>query len=454
MNRILVIDDEKNVHYSFKRVFKDLEILSAYGAEEGLEILNKDCQFSLIISDIKMSGMSGLDLLDELKKREVTIPVVIITAHGTLENAINAIKQGAYDYLIKPFDFQKLKSVIYSALSLPAERTATPEEVEEPGTQRFLIGNSAMMQDVYREIAKVAQKDITVLITGESGTGKEMVAKAIHYYSTRKSEPFVAVNCGAIPSELIESELFGFEKGAFTGAHKKTSGRFQQAHGGTLFLDEVGELPLHLQVKILRALQEREITPLGAYESQKVDVRIIAATNRDLKEEIKAGNFREDLFYRLNVVRIHLPPLRDRKDDIPFLIDYFLLNIKKMHDLRIMGFSEEAMQKIMHYNFPGNVRELENIVTRAAVSTNSEIIQEEDIDLDFSQEYFTTKMERNLENVIRVLYEREIKVDAFLEKVLLSTLMKIFNFNQSKAADYLEINRNTLRKKLQDYELL
>ncbi len=455
MTKILVIDDEKNVHYSFKRVFKDLEIISALNAGEGLEILDSDVGISLIISDIKMPGMSGLDLLTELKSRGVKIPVIIITAHGTLENAINAVKNGATDYLIKPFDFKKLKEAVYNSLNIEIHsgEKKIPEK-KEGGEQAFLIGNSALMQDVYREIAKVALKDVTVLITGESGTGKELVAKAVHYYSHRKDGPFVAVNCGAIPSELIESELFGYEKGAFTGAYKKTAGKFQLASGGTLFLDEIGELPLHLQVKILRVLQESEVVPLGSSSPVNIDVRIVAATNKNLKDESKDGNFREDLFYRLNVIGINLPPLKDRKEDIPSLVEHFVKNINRQYSLEINGLDKKASQKLLMYDFPGNVRELENVITRASINASGNVIELKDIELDFSEEIFHSKLEKNLENIIKMLMERNIKAFPYVEKIMLSTLLKINDYNQSKTADYLGINRNTLRKKLQEHKIL
>lgn len=454
MKKILVIDDEKNVHYSFKRIFPDLDITSALNAEEALEILSGGMSFSLILSDIKMPGISGLELLQKLKAMKLETPIMIMTAHGTLENAINAVKQGAYDYLIKPFDFQKLKDLVYHALSQKAEEKAKSSAPAEKQREELLIGNSAVMQDIYREIARVAMKDITVLVTGESGTGKELVARAIHHYSDRKNQPFVPVNCGAIPSELMESELFGYEKGAFTGAHKKTLGKFQQAEGGTLFLDEIGELPLNLQVKILRAIQEMEITPLGSEKSIKVNVRLITATNRDLKNEIREGSFREDLYYRLNVIRIHLPPLRERKEDLPDLVRFFIHQINGHHKLKIQGLAPDALDKLLSYDFPGNVRELENIITRASVRCHSDRLEREDIEFDSSEEAYGYKMEKNLESLINLIFEKGIRVDQFLERVMLLTLMKKFDHNQSKTADYLGLNRNTLRKMLKDHSIL
>lgn len=453
MKKILIIDDEKNVHYSFKRIFPELEIESALSGEEALGILKERQDFSLIISDIKMSGISGLELLEKLKIQKINTPVIIITAHGTLDNAVNAVKKGAYDYLIKPFDLQKLKTVIYNALNIGESQGGEKHDKSEI-KELFLVGKSLIMQDIYKEIARVALKDVTVLITGESGTGKELVARAIHHYSLRKEKPFVAVNCGAIPSELMESELFGYEKGAFTGAAKKNIGKFQQAENGTLFLDEIGDLPLNLQVKILRALQEMEIAPLGAEKTQKINVRIIAATNRGLKEEIKKRNFREDLYYRLNVVQIHLPPLRQRTEDIPHLIQHFIENVNFHHKMKMKGITEPALEKLMSYDFPGNVRELENIITRAAIHCHSDWIEKDDVQIDSSDEFFLSRMEKNLEGWIKILLEKDIPVHHYLEKTLLSTLLKKFDSNQSKMADYLEINRNTLRKKLKDYHIL
>ncbi|HCL58009.1 MAG TPA: two-component system response regulator [Spirochaetia bacterium] len=451
-NKILIIDDEKNVHYSFKRVFEQLAISSAYSAEEGLEKLSAEKDFNLIICDIKMPGLSGLELLEKLKKDKIEIPVIIITAHGTLENAINAIQNGAYDYLIKPFDFQKLKTVIFNALNLSDKESSA--KVESSFKNELIVGDSLVMQEIYKEIAKVAGKDVTVLVTGESGTGKELIAKAVHYYSLRRNSPFVAVNCGAIPSELMESELFGYEKGAFTGAVKRTAGKFQQAENGTLFLDEIGELPPHLQVKILRALQEREIMMLGSSEPVKVNVRIIAATNKDLKEEIKQGVFREDLYYRLNVVRIHLPPLRDRKEDIAHLVKRFIENINKNHHLKINGIAQEALEKLQSYDFPGNIRELENIITRAAIHCHSDRLEAGSIELDSSEELYLNQIEKNIESLANVLFEKGVQVDSFMEKTVLNMLLKKFDYNQSKTAEYLHLNRNTLRKKLKDFNII
>jgi two-component system nitrogen regulation response regulator GlnG len=451
MKKILVIDDEKNVHYSFKRVFRDLEILSALSAEEGREILAQNPDVELILADIKMPGITGIELMESLKEEGSQIPIIIITAHGSLENAIQAVQKGAYDYLIKPFDFHKLKSAVYHALEITEKKV---EKKLETPKEKFLIGNSPVMQDIYREIARVALKDVTVLITGESGTGKERVAKAIHHYSPRKTGPFIAVNCGAIPSDLMESELFGYEKGAFTGAHKKTSGKFEQAHGGTLFLDEIGELPLNLQVKILRAIQEMEITPLGSSHSLRVDVRIVTATNRDLKEEIRKTNFREDLYYRLNVFPIHLPALRARKEDIPLLSQYFIENINSHHKMKIRGLSDSAQEKLLTYDFPGNIRELENIITRSALSAHSDVIESEDIDLGGSEEVFLTRIEKNMENIIQLIFDKGIPAHELTERVLLSTLLKKFDYNQTRTAEYLNINRNTLRKKLKDHQIL
>ncbi|HOJ50393.1 MAG TPA: sigma-54 dependent transcriptional regulator [Spirochaetota bacterium] len=452
MKKILLVDDEKNFHYSFKRVFKDLDILSCYSPEEAEKILNKNKEdISIIILDIKMPGKSGLQFLEEIRKNKIDVPIIIITAHGDLETAVEAIKKGATEYLLKPFDFEELKNVIYSKIDSQKTENINKNDAIE---KHIIIGKSAKIQEVYKKIAKIAEKDITVLITGESGVGKERVARAIHYYSRRKNMPFVAVNCGAIPENLLESELFGYTKGAFTGAYSDKKGKFLLANNGTLFLDEVGELPQHLQVKVLRAIQESEITPVGSEKTIKIDVRIIAATNKDLKEEIKKGNFREDLYYRLNVFPINIPPLRERKEDIKDIITFIIkrLNIEK--NINVKGISDKALNKLLSYDFPGNIRELENIISHAAIISYDGYIDEDSIEINQEIEKSYQNIDKIIEQIFEIIFEKGLKIDQFLEKEVLKFLLKKMDNNQSKIAEYLEINRNTLRTKLKKHDLI
>jgi len=445
MKKVLLIDDEKNFHYSFKRVFSDIDVISCYSAFEANKVIEKE-DIALIILDIKMPGKSGLELLDEIRKVNKDIPVIIITAHGDFQTAIESMQKGATDYLLKPFDFEELKKVVYSKLNeIGDKKSKTVFDLKEYS----IIGKSIPMQEVYKKIAKVVNKDINVLITGESGVGKERVAKSIHYYSNRRDKPFVAVNCGAIPENLLESEFFGYKKGAFTGAYADTKGKFLLADGGTLFLDEIGELPQTLQVKILRVLQESEITPIGSEKTIKINVRIIAATNKDLEKEVEKGNFREDLYYRLSVFPIHIPPLRERKEDIPEIVDYIIQNLKNEKKININNITNKAIQKLMAYDFPGNIRELENIIIHAAINSYNGYIDENNI--SFLNQ---NKESIDIENILESLYLKNVKLTDYFENEILKFLIKKMNNNQTKIAEYLNINRNTLRSKLKKYNLI
>jgi DNA-binding NtrC family response regulator len=326
MSKILVVDDERNVHYSFRRVLgNEYEVISAFSGKEATQHLFDDA-LQLVLLDVRMPGENGLDTLQEIKRQRPELPVIMMTAFASAETAIRATTFDAEDYLIKPLDVDNLKQLIATVLQRrQPQPTAPPASLEVPVPGAVpMLGRSRAMQEVYKIIGKSAVRDVTVLITGESGTGKELIARALHTYSDRTQEPFLAINCAAIPDMLLESELFGYERGAFSGAVEARPGKFELAHGGTLFLDEIGDMPILLQAKLLRVLQERELYRLGARESRRVDVRIIAATNQDPEGLIRAGRFREDLYYRLNVVRISLPPLRERGEDIALLADYFL----------------------------------------------------------------------------------------------------------------------------------
>ena len=389
MAKILVVDDERNVHYSFRRVLGGThELLSAYSGEEALQQI-EDPALRLVLMDVRMPGKDGLATLQELKQRRPDLPVIIMTAFVSAETAIRATTFDAEDYLEKPLDIERLKQLINETLqrSSPAmtDGEDIPDETAEALTAggEALLGQSRAMQEVYKTIGKTAARDVTVLITGESGTGKELVARALKTYSRRDRGPFVALNCAAIPEPLLESELFGHERGAFSGAAEARPGKFELAHTGTLFLDEIGDMPLVLQSKLLRVLQERELYRLGARAPRLVDVRIIAATNQALEELVQAGRFREDLYYRLNVVRIKLPPLRERGDDIVLLAKRFLQRQADAQGPR--GFSEDACHALLDYAWPGNVRELENIIAQAVVRARGPVIRAEDLALHDSQ---------------------------------------------------------------------
>ncbi|WP_298270908.1 sigma-54 dependent transcriptional regulator [Geobacter sp.] len=374
--RILVVDDELSMR-EFLAILLEREgyaVDQAESAEAALALLNAG-SYDLVISDVKMPGLDGITLLERIKEGTPETAVLMMTAFSTAEQAVEAMKLGAYDYIAKPFKVEEIKILVRNALEkrdLKRENQRLRQEVQERFSFSGLIGKSKKMRDLYGLIEKVAPSMANILILGESGTGKELVARAIHYNSPRKNKPFVAVNCGAIPETLMESELFGHKKGSFTGAIGDRAGLFEQAEGGTLFLDEIGEVPLQLQAKLLRVLQEKEFRRIGGIADQKADVRIVAASNRNLEEQVRENSFREDLFYRLNVVQLQMPPLRERSDDIPLLVNHFFRKyLPTPHDGEFV--TPAALKLLMSYAFPGNVRELENLVERCAVLGNHEI---------------------------------------------------------------------------------
>ena len=375
---VLIIDDEKDVHYSFRRLLdkEPLEILSAESGDEGIRLARKHHP-DLIVMDIRMGQQSGLDTLKELRQMNPKQVVVMMTAYGTSQTAIEAMKRGAYDYVLKPFDIPQLKVLLSEALAAAhamKQIVAFPTKLSADEGNQTIVGNSTAMQQVYKLIGQVAPTSTTVLITGESGTGKELVARAIYQNGVRVNKPYIAINCAAIPENLLESELFGHEKGAFTGALAQRIGKFEQCDGGTLFLDEIGDMPMTTQTKILRVLQEGEISRVGNNQSIKADVRIIAATNKDLWQAVQRKEFREDLFYRLNVVRVNLPPLRDRTTDVPLLVAYFINKFRLKQPTAPSQIADEALAAIQRYTWPGNVRELENCVQRAMVLASGNTI--------------------------------------------------------------------------------
>jgi len=375
---VLIIDDEKDVHYSFRRLLEKepLEILSAESGDEGIRLARKHLP-DLIVMDIRMGQQSGLDTLKELRQINPKQVVIMMTAYGTSQTAIEAMKRGAYDYVLKPFDIPQLKELLFEALAAARamkQIVAFPTKLNAEESGQTIVGNSPAMQQVYKLIGQVAPTSTTILITGESGTGKELVARAIFQNGSRANKPFIAINCAAIPENLLESELFGHEKGAFTGALAQRIGKFEQCDGGTLFLDEIGDMPMTTQTKILRVLQEGEISRVGNNQSIKTDVRIIAATNKDLWQAVQRKEFREDLFYRLNVVRVNLPPLRERSTDVPLLVAYFINKFRLKQPTGPSQIADEALAAIQRSTWPGNVRELENCIQRAMVLASGNTI--------------------------------------------------------------------------------
>ncbi|RMF60997.1 MAG: sigma-54-dependent Fis family transcriptional regulator, partial [Calditrichaeota bacterium] len=371
MPKILIVDDEPNIHYSFEKILPDsYHLLSAHSAEEALNVFSRENP-DVVVMDVKLPAMDGLEALQKMKKLDARTPVIMMTAFGTVNTAITAMKYGAYEYLLKPFDVNRMRQVIEQALEssdlMRRQVVVASEGGLEDEEGDLIVGSSEVMQQIYKLIGQVAHQDIPVLICGESGTGKELVARAIYHHSKRAHQPFLEINCAALPETLLESELFGHEKGAFTGATEKRIGKFELVNGGTLFLDEIGELSLSSQAKLLRVLQYGTFTRIGGKEVIHTDVRVLVATNRNLKEEIKNGNFREDLYYRLNVITINLPPLDERREDIPELAHYFLKRYGKESGKQLKGFTKEAMNQLVNHHWKGNVRQLENCIRRAIV---------------------------------------------------------------------------------------
>jgi len=424
----------------------------------------------LVITDVVMPDENAFDLLPRIKKLRPDLPVLIMSAQNTFMTAIRASEKGAYEYLPKPFDLKELIAIVGRALSEPKERSPTPIKQEEFDSIP-LVGRSPAMQEIYRVLARLMQTDLTVMISGESGTGKELVARALHDYGKRRSGPFVAVNMAAIPRDLIESELFGHEKGAFTGANARSAGRFEQAEGGTLFLDEIGDMPMEAQTRLLRVLQQGEYTTVGGRTPIKTDVRIIAATNKDLRILIQQGLFREDLFFRLNVVPLRLPPLRERLEDVPDLIRHFLLQVSR-EGLPLKQLDVAALDRLKRYRWPGNVRELENLARRLAALYPQETITTAVVDAELSQpaalpvaeeprsdEGLSAAVERHLATYFAScgeglpppgLYHRVLRE---IEYPLLTVTLAATRGNQIRAADLLGLNRNTLRKKIRDLDI-
>ncbi|MFO8164899.1 MAG: sigma-54-dependent transcriptional regulator [Thermodesulfobacteriota bacterium] len=448
---ILVVDDD-SAHRTMLQTLLNgwgYTIMEANDGSTAIEKVHEQA-FDLILMDIRMVKVSGLKALTEIRTFNPAIPVIIMTAYSSVESAVEALKNGAYDYLTKPLDFDELRLSMERAMDhrrLREENQLLRESLGRHFDRRNIIGSSPAMATLLETVAQVAPSEATVLIAGESGTGKEMIAGAIHFNSPRKDGPFVKINCAAITETLLESELFGHEKGAFTGAYRTKEGRFRQAHGGSLFLDEISEMSLAMQVKVLRVLQEREIMRVGGEEVIPVDVRIIAATNKDLSQEIKAGHFREDLYYRLNVVALNMPPLRERRGDIPLLAQHFLTMFCRTNRKHIKGFTPQGMDRLLRYDWPGNVRELMNAVERGVVLSRSEYITEEELPLVLRVAPTTDK----------VPLKDALPPDTPLNEVERATILKTLETlggNKSEAARHLGITRKTLHKKLKLYGVM
>ena len=376
--KILIIDDDESMRFFLREAMtkRGYEAVSVEDAEAAVEAVRQK-SFDLIITDVKLPGMSGIEAIPLLKEHDPQAVIIVMTAYGSKQLALDAMRGGAYDFFTKPFKMEEMNIVIGRALEkrrLQQEIRKLEEKLRRQYSFEHIVGNSSAMQQVYELIQKVVQTDVTVLIYGESGTGKELIAQAIHYHSARKAEPFIKLNCVAIPEGLLESELFGHEKGSFTGALQRKSGKFELANTGTIFLDEIGDMTLNTQAKILRVLQEKEFERVGGTQTIGIDVRVIAATNKDLAQAVQERQFREDLYFRLNVFSIVVPPLRDRKEDIPLLVDHFLRNANEEMTRAVAGVTKETMDLLMMYHWPGNVRELENCVHRAVVMTDDELI--------------------------------------------------------------------------------
>jgi two-component system response regulator HydG len=447
---VLIADDDAGHLAALQTIMKSWGY-RVEGTDDGSGAVAKvrEKPFDLILMDVRMAEMSGLEALKTIKKYNPAIPILIMTAYSSVESAVEALKAGAYDYLTKPLDFDVLNMTVERAIehtNLKAENLDLKRRLQGSFTLAHIIGKSPAMKDLLDMVAMVAPTEATALITGESGTGKELIAKAIHYNSPRKDRPFVVVNCAALTETLLESELFGHEKGAFTGADRRRDGRFMQANRGTFFLDEIGEMSLTMQAKLLRVIQEREIQRVGSDATLKVDVRILAATNRDLMEEVASQRFREDLFYRLNVVTLRVPPLRERHEDIPLLAKHFLDRYSDKNRKQMKGFTPLAMDMLLKYDWPGNVRELENAVERAVILVPGDYITEREFPLNITRSYAHTTDA----TPPRTASTHNHSLDEVEREVILATL-KATEGNKSEAARRLRITRKTLHKKLQKY---
>jgi len=446
--RILVVDDEQIIRESISYVLtkENYEVSEAENGKIAYEKLLEN-PFDLVITDLEMPEMKGVELLEKIRDLSVQTSTMVVTAYGSLDTAISALRSGASDYILKPIEFDELLikvKKLFEIKNLLTENQIMRNEIQRNTDDLKIVGKSRQIKKVFDVIKSVADTESTVLITGRSGTGKELVARALHFTSKRKNHPFIVVNCGAISDNLIESELFGHKKGAFTGAVSDKDGFMKAANSGTLFLDEIGEMPSNLQVKLLRAIQEKEYTPVGTTSSLPVNVRFIASTNKDLSEEVKEGNFREDLFYRLNVIEIKLPSLRDRQEDIPLIANHFVDKYRKEMNKPVKGISEEAMRILINHEWKGEVRELENVIERSLIFCDNEYIDKKDLPESFVDEdgAFSFSLSGSLEDSVKK-YERDIIMNA----------LESNQFNKEKTADDLKVGLSTLYRKLKELNI-
>ncbi len=466
---IIIAEDDESIRLVTSRYLQDLgyDVILASNLKELWKLIESN-KGDALITDVMLPDGELFDILPQIIEYRESLPVIVVSAKNNLQTAISATKQGAYEYLPKPFDLDELQKLVKKALE-SKQNSKNKTKLKNESEKQLIVGRSPSMQELYKSIARLSQNDLTVMIYGESGTGKELVAKALHKYSARSEKPFIALNMAAIPNDLIESELFGHEKGSFTGAHQKSDGKFKLAEKGTLFLDEIGDMPIDAQTRLLRVLQEGEFTPIGGKEKILADTRIIAATHKNLSSLIEKGEFREDLFYRLNVVPINIPPLRERKEDIPELVNHFLEKAKTLK-LEPKKFNTESFQILEKYQWPGNVRELENFILKLCALYADEIIMNEDLvkeiknlqKLDQQMLDTDSQFSKILENYLSKNINKintEYQGDVYnyfvteLEKVLLFEVLKNKNGNQLKAAELLGLNRNTLRKKITELNI-
>ena len=475
MAKVLIVDNDEGLIHFLARLFvkQGHEVVSCTDGTSALQQVSA-AAFDVILLDYKMPGLDGLETLARIKQVHVKTPVIIMTAHGTTETAIEAMKRGAYDYLLKPFDTEELKRVATDAIEVnrlmqdvvslaDTSTRVTPVDAR----QTAIVGTHRRMQEVFKTIGQVAEKDVTVLITGESGTGKELVARALYHHSKRKHKPFMAINCASIPDALFESELFGYEQGAFTGADRTHLGKFERCHAGTLFFDEIGDMSLGTQAKVLRVLQNGEFERLGSTETIRVDVRLLAATNKDLPAAVEAGRFREDLYYRLKIISIHLPPLRERLDDVPALVNYFAARFAEEYAKPLHYVSDPAMCRLRAYGWPGNVRELENCLRRAVLMCQGEVLLPEHLLFETDPELALTPvsdedrllgLKRRIEALVPEILQlsgnrAHANVVDLVESALIARALRDCGGNQVHTARMLGISRNTLRHRIKKYGL-
>ncbi|MBU5312600.1 sigma-54 dependent transcriptional regulator [Tissierella carlieri] len=450
MEKILIADDEKNICDSLKFALEDnYEVFTTQDANQVMEILYSE-NIDVVLLDLKIGKIDGITVLKDIKSKLRNVQVIVVTAYGSIKSSINAMKEGAFHYITKPIDMEELYLYVEKAIeykNLNYSLTNLKKILHERYSFKEIVGNSDKLRLFLNRVEKVIDIDSTVLITGESGTGKDLIAKALHFQGNRKDENFIVVNCAAIPENLLESELFGYEKGTFTGADKKKIGKIQLANNGTLFLDEIAEMDLQLQAKILRIVEDMEVTPLGSNRPVKIDVRIVAATNKDLEAEVKSGKFREDLFYRLNVINLEVPPLRERKGDIPILLNYFLNKYNNKLHKEVVGFSKDVIETLEEYKFPGNVRELENLVEMLVALSDNKIISKESL----PERYYANNDESYDNSDIRIRIGTNLKE---IEKIVILKTLDYFQGNRRMTAESLQISERNLQYKIKEYNIV